>query len=140
MSLTCSSGGLCPCRERQVSNFRLEPRTPWGEAGRPACHLGFLVLASWDTKALNPMKSPATSQKKCQLLGGHAGPVPKRTGQVRLRTSIKSPAWLSQTAFWPQYPKCIHVSLRPGNIQRKCGNGTWEVFRNTCGLLHDYES
>lgn len=85
---------------------------------------------------------PSHKPKKCQLLvslwewgWGHPGPVPKRKGYVRITIS-KSPDWLSQT----EYLKCIRVSLCPENIHRVCGNGSWEVFRNTHGLSHDYKS
>lgn len=87
---------------------------------------------------------PSHKPKKCQLVvvvGDHPDPVPKRKGQVKLRKAFsKSPAWLSQTAFWPQYPKFIPDSLCYENIHGECGNGTWEVFRNTCGLSPDYKS
>lgn len=63
---TFPSGDLCHPREQQAqkaSNFRLEPRAAQVEAGRLACHLGVLALASWCTKAFNPMKSSATVQR-----------------------------------------------------------------------------
>lgn len=63
--LTCSSGDLHPSRERQVRkalNFGLDPRATWVEAGRAACPLGFLTLASWCTKAFSPMKSAAQAK------------------------------------------------------------------------------
>ena len=125
--------------KRQISDLNPELPGVW-LAGQPV----IWDFWPWSAEAQKHsiLWNPQPQAKEMPAIGtfvgvgvGSPGSCPKEKGYVRITIS-KSPDWLSQT----EYLKCIRVSLCPENIHRVCGNGSWEVFRNTRGLSHDYNS